>query len=455
VANIPARDGAGNAIQIFAVGTGTALDPYRYTSEGFLPFVWRATVAGTGYGIGDRLVLKQESNEAFQWYRINSTGSVSALGNTNVPVTSREEISGGGATTAGGGIPVLYDVVGGTTGLEGGWDVANARVYPDTGAAAIAIGITTNQATNVRFPTQSATSLTAISNSTKIVEVPEPGDPTVAGSATIPFRPAAGALALSAIAADPNGIPTTATAVSLTVWPDQETRNNLNNVNQGYLASLQLIFTIDGTTPSWGTADLAPNGTPLKYGDRLILSRADAIRLRMLANSDTTATTPLSPGRPQVTYYGLEGSPPQHPIYQAYEWSLLNNSGESSTTTPSASTNRSQSAYGTTPIILASANTEVATIGSYSVQNDTAVAPHWVGFVEGNGIPTANAPLFFVTRNPGSAPFIINVGVESLADGKARNLAGGFNLVRSTNPLTYVAAPALAANSFVSVNYAQ
>jgi hypothetical protein len=177
---------------------------------------------------------------------------------------------------------------------------------------------------NFNFATATSTTpLTAIANSTKTIEIPEPGDVAVAGSATIPMRAAAGALSLSPTSAERNGIPTTATAVSLTVWPDQETRNNLNNVNQGYLAALQLVYTIDGTSPGWGTADLGPNCAPLKYGDRLILSRADALRLRMLANSDTLAATPVSPGRPQVTFYGLEGTAPPYPIYQAYDWSIL------------------------------------------------------------------------------------------------------------------------------------
>jgi hypothetical protein len=357
-----------------------------------------------------------------------------------------------GTTQGVGLISVLYDIVGGAIGLEGAWDATNRRIYPDDGSAnPINIGTLNGQATNVRSTTQGTTGLTAISNSTRIIEVPEPNDPAVAESATIPFRPAAGALALSATAGDPNGIPTTATAISLTVWPDQETRDNLTNANQSYLAGLLLIYTIDGTTPSWNTADLAPNGKPLKYGDTLILGRADALRLRVLSNSDTNATTPTSPGRPQITFHGLEGTVPQFPIYQGYEWSLLNNSGV--TNTPLV--NRSQSAYSTTPEILASATTGTATIGSYSIQNDTTVAAHWIGFVEGNGTPTANEPLFFVTRNPGTAGAIINIGSEMLSEGKAQNLAGGFVMVRSTNPLTYVAAPALAANSFVSVNYAQ
>jgi hypothetical protein len=221
----------------------------------------------------------------------------------------------GTATTATTGYAIgdLVLVFLGPTGAIGGINLTGGTVL----ASAPSIS-------NFNFATATSTTpLTAIANSTRTIEIPEPEDIAVAGSATIPMRAAAGALSLSATPAERNGIPATATAVSLTVWPDLETRNNLNNVNQGYLAALQLVYTIDGTPPSWGTADLAPNGTPLKYGDRLILSRADALRLRMLANSDTLAATPISPGRPQVTFHGLEGTPPPYPIYQAYDWSIL------------------------------------------------------------------------------------------------------------------------------------
>lgn len=801
MANIAARDGSGSVVEIYAKGAGTPADPYRYTSEGFLPFAWKVTTAGTGYDLNDRLLLKQESNETFQWYKITSTGTVSGLGNTNIPAANREELSGSGGassstpayigvakttsgteytagdevliifTTAGvpsggynldkgaaltaapnaahfnfssssstssggtiavtydivagatglqgawdvtnatvypsgggtaiaigtttgnarnlviasgssssavaqtfqyiaiqnnavagvvngrrydrrrlvnnstnavltpdawtdyelgtelsatqiaaisitadfdpnpitttaavalksqdwivvphtgdaasglakraiareyvaqdaagtvtapfwtnvsdatitapnrtnlvraevgypesvlveyainsaptvflngfavrlpsgtfdlysdyalstpvvqgaaagevlatsirprtvsssgGGVAVLYDIVGGASGIEGAWDITNAQVRPKDGGVAIIIGTATGNATNLRFPATSANyvdyrvntahnglalndevrenitslgstwtlltggalpgatpiranltrisgttvesielntgiitpktqrvtlatddalntevvannpilyddgatlgikgrqivvrnkatgnrtvtnliadysvaipvtatnirpdasastlatmPLTAIANSTKIIEVPEPGDAAVAGSGTVPFRPAPGALSLSETAADLNGIPATATAVSLTIWPSATTRNDLSNPNQTYLAGLLLIYTIDGTDPNWGVgATLAPNGVPLKYGDRLILNRTDALRLRVLANSDTNTTVPTSPGRPQITFYSLEGTAPDLPIYQAYDWSI-------------------------------------------------------------------------------------------------------------------------------------
>jgi hypothetical protein len=233
----------------------------------------------------------------------------------------------GGSGGNGGNVAILYDIVGGATALEGAWNVGNTQVSPKDGGAAIAVGTATGNATNLRFPVSSSIPLTAIATSTKTIEVPEPGDAAVAGSATIPFRPAPGAFAFSATPAALNGIPTAATAVTLTVWPSALTRNDLANTNQAYLASLTLIYTIDNSVPDWGTADLAPNGFLLKYGDRLTLSRTDALKLRVLANSDTNTTTPTSPGRPQITFYGLEGGAPQSPIYSAYDWGLIGGGG--------------------------------------------------------------------------------------------------------------------------------
>lgn len=126
MANIAARDGTGSTIEFYAKGAGTPADPYRYTSEGFLPFVWKATTAGTGYAANDRLVLKQESNEAFQWYKITSTGTVSSLGNTNVPSTNREEV--GGTASGGSGGTALPTLVGKAKTASGTEYAVNAEV---------------------------------------------------------------------------------------------------------------------------------------------------------------------------------------------------------------------------------------------------------------------------------------------------------------------------------------
>ncbi|MGL5064923.1 MAG: hypothetical protein ACRC62_33520, partial [Microcoleus sp.] len=301
-----------------------------------------------------------------------------------IPVSATNIRETSATNSSGGGIAVYYDVVGGSFNLEGAWDVANSRVYPKGSGAALTVGTATGNARNLSFAentefvdytvntahnglavndqvrkkvtplgdtwakldgtalpganpvvanltqtnpaiasSSTRTPLTAIANSSITIEVPEPGDTAVAGSATIPFRPAPGALAISATPGDLNGIPTTATAVSITVWPSVLTRDDLGNRNQAYLAGLSLIYTIDGTDPDWGTANLTPNGHPMGYGGHLILSRADALNLRVLANSDTNTANPVSPGRPQLNIYGLIGTEPEYPIYQSYDWALV------------------------------------------------------------------------------------------------------------------------------------
>jgi hypothetical protein len=298
----------------------------------------------------------------------------------------------GGSTQDTSSLAILYDIVGGASALEGAWDVAKNQVWPKDGSAATAVGTATGNATLLRFPVSSSIPLTAIAASTKIIEVPEPGDAAVAGSATIPFRPAPGAIAFSDTSAALNGIPTAATAIALTVWPNALTRGDLTDSNQAYLASLTLIYTIDGSTPEWGSADLAPNGIPLKYGDRLTLSRTDALKFRVLSNSDTNATTPTSPGRPQITFYGLEGGVPQSPIYSAYDWSLLRSGSNGGGSTPS-SISSAPAIRTTSTIILDTALTEgtflLANVRQFEIGNGSLV-PLRYSFVSGATVDSAN-----------------------------------------------------------------
>ena len=124
----------------------------------FLPTIWRATTAGTGYAVGEYLLQKnisQINTPDYRWYVVTATGAVNQL-TGNVPEANRElAFSSGGRS--GGGIAVLYDIVSGATDLEGAWDIASAQVYPADGSAVIAIGSTAGNATNLKLAGERAT----------------------------------------------------------------------------------------------------------------------------------------------------------------------------------------------------------------------------------------------------------------------------------------------------------
>lgn len=114
---------------------------------------WQATATngGIGYTTGDYLYeVFNTSSGGSSWY-LNG-GAIAA------PPANERTLSGSSASSSGGGIAVTYDVVGGATGLQGAWDIANTQVYPADGSAAIAIGAGAGQATNLQLPTAAASS---------------------------------------------------------------------------------------------------------------------------------------------------------------------------------------------------------------------------------------------------------------------------------------------------------
>jgi hypothetical protein len=108
---------------------------------------WRALNSNSGLGYSKNDYLKEivnASTGSSRWYN----------GNTELtgppPLTDRE-IPGGGIGIPVSGFGVIYNIVGSTTLLQGVWDIANSRVYPQDGGTAISIGVAPNNATNLQL----------------------------------------------------------------------------------------------------------------------------------------------------------------------------------------------------------------------------------------------------------------------------------------------------------------